>query len=342
MVIGVPFVFSDRPTGEAGRHSRYKKKCGDSYKGIEMAQMEKDPAQTQIAVRGTWEMPDLLQPHITRGIRAGEPMEIGGVTIQYLTPQNILSIWDTDQLIDLRMHADSAGRINTITAGSTIINPDGKAVSLDRVQDRGILAYSVVELERRGILAKGTTERLGIGKEEIEAARGILQERKKLMAEFNRINTSDISDLPPAGQYKGVKTKVVHMGTDAFIQPQGEMDGLFTYGATTCSILIAVAHHEFNGRITNIGMKHVTDVDNRTSIGEFYDELMGGRTGSITIHVIGGDRELALRVLDASQRRGVKIEFFDAAIRDSSAIVDRNGNVYYGFRQDLMPEAARQ
>ncbi|MBI2335459.1 MAG: hypothetical protein HYU97_01695 [Deltaproteobacteria bacterium] len=274
----------------------------------------------QNSVNGVWTLEDLFSPDILNAIRNKKEIVKGGFRVHHDAQYQVLRInnahgWD----LVFNIWLDGEGKVSR--------------VSRDDSSDRGKFTQAIIDIESDKIFLPGTAQRFGINPEDISKA----AESKKLGAELTQINTSDLNSLPSSFEYQQPNTIGVLQGDARFLNPTGKIDGLYTMGAGPCAILIAVSR-DSGGHVTNIGMAHIDGMVREQYIDSFFQRLGQNDKNTIEIHVISGDEDIAFRILKASQNASATIRFFNADFhgdRSDAAIVDREGKVYYGFREDF-------
>lgn len=167
-------------------------------------------------------------------------------------------------------------------------------------------------------------------------------DKQFLHKKFELLNVSDVNSLKNISQYAGKNTVFVEQG-EAVITASGRgVDGIHTQGATTCSIVIAISK-DSSDNIKQVGMAHVDAIIKMRSISQF---LRRAKEGSevLEVHVIGGDEDSSLRIIRSCEATHAKIKFLSANLsgRVDSALVDTQGNVYYGEREDLNVSADKE
>lgn len=159
--------------------------------------------------------------------------------------------------------------------------------------------------------------------------------RQTLAEKLEVLNNSDIRSLRDSSQYKGKNTVHVVMHEAVITEPGKGIDGFYTSGTQSCSILIAVSRDSKNN-IKNVGMAHINHSTPTQETALFLNSVKGGN--ELEVYVIGGSRYNSLRVIKSCEMANARIEFFSADLsqkRVDSAVVDMQGNIFYGARADL-------
>jgi len=154
-----------------------------------------------------------------------------------------------------------------------------------------------------------------------------------------KTNVSSFDEIHKIIEYNGPSGVEVHQAEAIFLAPQGDISGLYTTGAVPCSIVIGISKGRELGNITRIGMTHIDRGISSQSIIDFYNQLRTNSQDVIEAYVLSGVKENALKVLKASREANAKIAYFNADLtgeRGNSAIVDKEGKVYYGNIVDMI------
>lgn len=190
-------------------------------------------------------------------------------------------------------------------------------------------AALLARLVDAGGIQPSLLKRIGISQHEIELAK-----ENQILADAmaKKLECDDVDNLPSINQYTGKTTQVVCQGEGYFFIPgKATIDGLYTFGAGPCLILIGTSK-DHSGNIQKIGLAHIDAVIRGEAIDAFFNKLKTP-DGTMEISIISGERETALRVFQASERAGAKIIFAAADFtqhRSDAATVDAQGNIYYG------------
>ncbi len=178
---------------------------------------------------------------------------------------------------------------------------------------------------------------VGIKKEDLEK---IVAQQKADKEVLDQLQTGDLEKLPNSLKYAGTKenTTTVLQGQAviADLKNNKEIQGLFTFGAGPCSILMLQSIGK-DGKPEKIAMAHLDGATKPQDINALIAML--GDPKNVSATVISGQSDLALQVGNALKKSGVKTEFANVDVngeRSDQAIIDRNGKVYYGMRQDLV------
>ena len=131
----------------------------------------------------------------------------------------------------------------------------------------------------------------------------------------------DMNNITPVGQ-GAAKVMEVNLGDDV---------GLYTYHATSCTILIGVCHDYINNKIIRIGMAHIDAGVDRASVHEFLQKLKKNPGDTLEIYIIGGTS--ADEIYTISKNYG-KINCLNSNQnlekgRFDAAAVNSKGEVYY-------------
>ncbi|MDO8339057.1 MAG: hypothetical protein Q7T16_00185 [Candidatus Burarchaeum sp.] len=199
--------------------------------------------------------------------------------------------------------------------------------------DRSALVSSLSELESVGILQNGSCEALGFTLDELNSAK---DRQLRLDRRLTEVDISDLSELKSSRSYSGIKTHPVYQGGGIIITPNSKVDGLYTHGASTCTILIAIARHSPSSDASRIGMAHIDENVPIEAIRNFLYSVETG--GTLEVYVIGGLERLVFNILSVIEEVNADIKFFKSNThvnRFDAAIVDSTGTVYYGMRADL-------
>jgi hypothetical protein len=184
-----------------------------------------------------------------------------------------------------------------------------------------------------GLLKVGSALILGFNSFELRDGRKAVEKANNL----DKLNTSDINSLKSSSEYSGRKTVMV-MQDEAKIMSYGSMgvDGLYTFGAAPCSIVIAVSKNSSDA-IQNVGMAHVDALIPKEQIMQYLNRVRQ-TSENLEVYVLSGTKELSLRIIESCEQSGAQIKFFCADFwgkRSDAAIVSSTGVVYYGMRDDL-------
>ncbi len=149
---------------------------------------------------------------------------------------------------------------------------------------------------------------------------------------------TDLSSLKAIADYSGTKDCTVMVFQDeAIILKSGRgVDGLYTFGACPCAILVAVSKDLF-GNVKKVCMAHV---DGLILPDQIEKSLRIVKLGApiLEVYIIGGNKVTSANVLEGCEGLGAQIKFFCANLdcsRVDAAAVDAEGVVYYGKRDDL-------
>ncbi len=113
--------------------------------------------------------------------------------------------------------------------------------------------------------------------------------------------------------------------------------GLYTSGAGSCAILIAIQKDPKTNDVGRVGMAHIDVFIDSEQIAHFLDEVKGAN-GHLEVYVIGGEKRVVSCIAEACGDSKAQIKCRTANLqqnREDSAIVDCTGTVYYGKRKDL-------
>lgn len=305
------------PDGISRLLTNHSQSVGMSFLSDDFGKSVPEP---QGRATGLWRPNELLSPEVANLIGTKGGIKKGDFKLSYdeqykVLRVNNISSWD----LVFNIWIDDQGNI--------------KEISRDDVSDRGLFTQTVLQLEQNGIFLPGTAAKIGIGSADIENA----TKSQQLFGQLGTINNSDLASLPSSDEYNKPNTVGVLQGDARFINPSGQTDGLFTFGAGPCAILIGVLRDPKTGKPSNIGMAHADGMVGQESFHTFFNRLKQGRAGyKIEVYVLSGERTIASRILRAANDAGAEKVFFNADLdgqRNDAAIVDRNGRVYYGDRE---------
>lgn len=225
--------------------------------------------------------------------------------------------------------------LNTV---SFYLNEDGQIFRIGDLRN-GPDAATLAEIESVGILKEGSlTQYFGITATEIEQARHAQRERD---IDLQRLQRDELGTLPPIYNFRGnvESTVTVLQGQGHFINPEGSLDGLYTFGAGPCSIVITVAKSASEGKVVNVGMAHVDANTPEESLVNYLTQSKIDDDNSLEIYVISGEDHTALTINSAIEATGLEITFANidqSGDRSDAAAVDVNGNVFYGENMSLV------
>ena len=213
---------------------------------------------------------------------------------------------------------------------------DGKG-AVTTVQDlkNGPDSATLADIAAAGGLKPEFLKRFGITPEAVSAARAKKLERQEILAS---LETGSLNKLPNSYAYDGSaqNTSTVLQGQGQIITPGGKTNGLYTFAAAPCSILIAVAK-DGPGNVTQVGMAHIDANTPLSSINSFLHRTKGNGQ-NVEAYVISGEENTALRVEQSIKQTGAKLVFANIdrdGQRVDAAVVDDNGNVFYGESMGL-------
>ena len=281
----------------------------------EVLESQKHP----LNVCGLWELEELVEPQSLARLMKGE-------TVQ----KEPWSAYFDKTSSSIRMRRD----VPEITLSIQVESDQEIATSLNfyRAISRPEFAGCVLELEELGIFRPGSAYMLGFFPSELSTGRQIVEKTKN----FERVNKDDINSLKTCSEYTGGKTEVVLQNDALIMEPGKGVDGLYTFGANPCAILIAVSKEQ-TGIVKRAGMAHIDAMINAEQIAQFLNEVKQERE-DLEVHIIGGCKEIALCIFESCEGAGAQIKFCSANLKESrvdAAIVDIQGTVYYGNREDL-------
>jgi len=148
------------------------------------------------------------------------------------------------------------------------------------------------------------------------------------------LQTHNVDTLPSIEQYHGTDatTKTVGQGEAHFLSgSNSDIDGLYTGGASTCLILIAVAKKNSEAAET-VAMTHSDGFVKEEALDKFFAQLPSGKM-EVTL------LDIAMAALKAANKAGATVVFADAGnvAKGGSycAAVDQSGQVYFGRRPSL-------
>jgi hypothetical protein len=213
---------------------------------------------------------------------------------------------------------DEKGRVNKISD----LRGGPEVATLDQIVKNGWIKPEVLST-------------LGVTEAEISDSRALdLQNQERLAI----LRSGSLSEFPRTSKYTGNRdnTQTVLQGEAHFISPNGKTEGLYTFGAGPCAVVVVVARG-IDNQVSKLGMAHLDGATPITSIQDFLRQA-GNGDEKLEVYLISGERETALRIDKAiSQKEGAKLVFAridDGSISDA-VLVDKTGRVYYGERMDL-------
>jgi hypothetical protein len=183
-----------------------------------------------------------------------------------------------------------------------------------------------------GLFLPGSAERLGFTSHELEEGRQYVDEMKNLEA----LSISDVASLRSSEEYKGGRTELVFQDDAAIIEPDSGLDGLYAFGACTCSILAAVSRDAI-GAVRNVGIAHIDAMVPVDQITLFLDMVRHGKY-ALEASVIGGYKTTFSHIVKSCKDADADIVFCRANMdgeRVDCAIAGSDGSIYYGSRPDL-------
>lgn len=213
---------------------------------------------------------------------------------------------------------------------------EGKVTSVEDLR-QGPDAGTLAKIASSGGISQEVLTKLGVTSQAVEDAN-----RKAAQSEvlLKRLTADSATTLPHSGQYQGTNTQTVLQGEAHFFTPKdGKVDGLYTFGAGPCSILIGVSR-DSSGKVQQVGMAHLDAGVREAGMNRFFSRLQANQEpGSKTeVYIISGERQVALGAIEAAQKAGAEVKLADADLngeRSDAAVVDAEGTVYYGDRMDL-------
>jgi len=216
------------------------------------------------------------------------------------------------------------------------LNDDGKIREISSVgkDSRSGLVVPLIEVE--GIfLKKYAIATLGIDENERNQVTADAEKSKSLAIEFGSLNGMNLQELSSSYQYSGKNTKGVIQGSAAIIKPEGKTDGLYTFGAGPCSVVIAVSR-DFSGKIIAVGMAHVDALTETNSIARFLNMVKGTGPNDLEVSIISGEANTALKIYELARQE--KIAFLNCDLdgqRSDAVTVGKDGTIYYGDRPNF-------
>ena len=167
----------------------------------------------------------------------------------------------------------------------------------------------------------------------------------RLNQEFLNKNNGNLSSLPSFVKFKGERVAEAYVNEAVFFDPRkAKTDGLYTYGAAECILIVASVKNPYSGEIENIGLTHLNSFLLKNNIGnleEFFKKLTEKTHGSVEISILSGGSIAALSVFETCKKFGeikfMNFDFENDKMRVDAAIVDKQGNVYHraGYLQDI-------
>jgi hypothetical protein len=150
------------------------------------------------------------------------------------------------------------------------------------------------------------------------------------------LNVSDVRSLKKSSEYTGKKTEVIIRAEAVITAPGRGVDGIYTQDAYKCSILVAVSK-DSSDNIKQVGLAHIDESAKKNEIVKFLGRVKRG-SEVLEVHVIGGSKDRPLLIIESCEILDARIKFFRANLEEErvdAAVVDMDGNVYYGERKDL-------
>ncbi|MCX7228174.1 MAG: hypothetical protein NTW15_04030 [Burkholderiales bacterium] len=226
------------------------------------------------------------------------------------------------------------GKYPDMNVMSFFMNKTGEVTEVFDLND-GPDAATLAQISAAGGLRPEALGKLGFNQDDVAAAGARNRERKERLAS---LQVDSVDRLPSSYMYGGNEknTATVLQGDARIIRPGGSTEGLYTFDAGPCSIVVAVAS-DVNGQVTQVGMAHVDASTPRQSLSMFLNQTRGA-AATLNVHVISGETETALRVHDSIRLSGATIKFADIdpdGSRGDAVVVDKRGKVFYGYRMGL-------
>jgi hypothetical protein len=196
-------------------------------------------------------------------------------------------------------------------------------------------AATLAEIMSAGGLNPEVLGKLGVTESEIESAKALQLERQKNLALLEK---DSLSLLPHSSTYNGTSqnTSTVLQGQAQFIRPDGSTNGIYTFGAGPCSVLVAVAKDQ-NGVVTQVGMAHIDAVTPKDSINSFLNQTKE-KGQNLEVYLISGEDNTALLINESVKETSANLVFSNIdrdGARPDAVVVDKNGKVSYGERMEL-------
>jgi hypothetical protein len=193
-----------------------------------------------------------------------------------------------------------------------------------------------IYLIEKEILKPSILEKMGVSHMDILAA----QSQMALNIDnLKKLKQNNIDELDSINNYSSQADRtVVVLQRQAHILAADctNKEGLYTFGAGPCAIVIGVAKNN-SGQVTRVGMAHVDAVVGEASLRNYFSQMRGNEE-TLEISILGGEPVTAKRVLHAADQDGMSIIFSDANLdgsRTDNAAVDIQGKIFYGGRSDI-------
>jgi hypothetical protein len=244
--------------------------------------------------------------------------------------KNVEGTYDSNYNV-VRFYVGQHPDANTVNVW---LNEQGKVNIITDLRE-GPDAATLAEISAAGGIKPEALERLGITESEISDARASRLEREEHLA---TLESGSLDMLPNAYAYPGnvENTKTVLQGQGHFITPDGATNGLYTFGAGPCSVVVAVSKNA-NGEVVKVGMAHIDANTPKQSINSFLSQA-NSNGENLEVSVISGEQETALRIFDAVKQSRANLVFANIdrdGQRSDAVTVDNQGNIFYGQRMEL-------
>ena len=146
---------------------------------------------------------------------------------------------------------------------------------------------SLSTLVKVGFLKTEAFTKLDISNEEIQAAEAKNQRNKEAI---KIMQSGDLYRLKSADQYAGTSqnTVTVLQGEGRFIQPDSNTNGMYTFGAGPCLVLVAVSKNA-EGEVIRVGLAHIDAATPKSSITTFLNRAKGDSI-DLEVSIISGEK----------------------------------------------------
>jgi len=143
------------------------------------------------------------------------------------------------------------------------------------------------------------------------------------------INNGSLDILALTSADRIDSSQTVYQREARIISQPKENDVLYTFGASTCSIIVAV-EKDGSGKVEQIGLAHIDYSTSERSICYFYSKFTNPE-----IYIISGDKRVVERVVRNIDKRSIKGMNISEK-RNDAAGIDGNGTLYYGINYNLI------
>lgn len=229
-------------------------------------------------------------------------------------------------------HAQEVVNINLSDDGQRVRSITGyPQVSPDKLQ----------RLVTAGLLRPDLLATVGVSQEQVKIAMERTAHDQQMTL---RLQTHSVEKLPSIEKYSGTNhnTKFVGQGEAHFLSSaKADVNGLYTAGATSCVILIAVFKNAL-GKSENVAMAHVDGYVTDQALDQFFGSLSASGKAEVTL-LARNEEESAKRAMKAADKAGATVVFAHAGHESGGgygAAVDRDGRIYFGSRLSLSKQIA--